>query len=86
MILHGRAGRPLAVYAMPRIMILCPRLKWAVPTGLTTDMVKLDSMFDEMKVTFKCPACGANHCWMRKDAWIERSPQAPGHRRPESQK
>jgi hypothetical protein len=57
---------------MPRIIILCPRLKVAVPTGFTTEMVKLDSIVEQMKVTLQCPACGSIHKWTRKDAWTEK--------------
>jgi hypothetical protein len=63
------------VSAMPRIMIGCPRLKVAVPTGYTTEMVKLDSMFGDMKVPFKCPPCGGVHNLTRDDAWIEKRKQ-----------
>jgi hypothetical protein len=54
---------------MDDILIRCPTLHWAVPTGLTTEMIKLDTL--EIPLTMRCPACRQIHQWERKDAWIE---------------
>jgi hypothetical protein len=56
---------------MPRIMILCPTLNWAVFTGLTTEMIKLDAMLETMTLTVRCPACDSDHKWKREDAWVD---------------
>jgi hypothetical protein len=63
--------RWLAICPMARIMIRCPNLKWPVPTGLTTDMVKLDSMFHDLTLTVRCPVCDCDHEWKLEDAWVE---------------
>jgi len=52
---------------MPDIMIHCPIFKRPVSTGLTTDMIKLDTL--EITLTTRCPACRKIHQWKRKDAW-----------------
>jgi hypothetical protein len=54
---------------MPRILIGCPTFDKPVPTGLTTDMIKLDTL--EITLSVRCPACNRIHKWKQKDAWIE---------------
>jgi hypothetical protein len=61
---------------MPRIMIRCPETDKAVPTGLNTELIKLDSMrirVDSvvLKMPLRCAACKSVHEWTYKDAWIE---------------
>jgi len=56
---------------MPRIMIRCPTHNWPVFTGLTTELIKLDSMFETMTLTVRCPACDVDHKWKREDAWVD---------------
>jgi hypothetical protein len=58
---------------MARIMIRCPLFNKPVPTGLTTDMIKLDSL--DFVLTLECPACRKHHKWQREDAWIEKAKQ-----------
>jgi len=55
---------------MPRIMIRCPMLRTPVPTGLTTESVKFDSL--TFKFSLRCPACKMDHDWSRVDAWVEK--------------
>jgi hypothetical protein len=54
---------------MPRILIPCATFDKAVPTGLTTDMIKLDTL--DITLSMRCPACDRIHRWKQKDAWIE---------------
>ena len=54
---------------MPRIMIRCPTADQPVPTGLTTEIIILDTL--ETTLSMRCPACRRVHRWRRKDAWIE---------------
>ena len=54
---------------MPEIMIRCPNLRRIVPTGLTTEKIKLSSLSD-LKLPLLCPACLKTHKWGQKDAWI----------------
>jgi hypothetical protein len=61
---------------MPRIMIRCRQTKKAIPTGLTTELVILDSLsipVDSLILTLKvrCRICGSKHKWNYKDAWVE---------------
>ena len=41
---------------MPDIMIRCPKLRTVVPTGLTTETVKFESI-PNIAIPFRCPAC-----------------------------
>ena len=59
----------MAWRAMSRIMIQRPLLNGPIPTGLTTDMIKLDSM--NMALILRCPACDSDHEWKQEDAWVE---------------
>jgi hypothetical protein len=54
---------------MPEIMIRCPNLGRIVPTGLTTEKIKLSSLSD-LKLRLQCPACLKTHKWGQKEAWI----------------
>jgi hypothetical protein len=58
---------------MPRIMIRRPTRQEAVPTGLTTDIIKLDTL--DIPVTMRCPR-DRIHRWKQKNAWIEEERQA----------
>jgi hypothetical protein len=53
---------------MPDILFRCPTTKRVVPTGLTTDKVKLSSL-SGITFTLRCPACLRNHKWQKKDVW-----------------
>jgi hypothetical protein len=55
---------------MPVIMINCPTLGKAVPTGLSTETIVLDSLLD-ITIPLQCPACLKLHKWRRKDAWVD---------------
>jgi hypothetical protein len=55
---------------MPEIMIRCPMFGTAVPTGLRTEAIVLDSLGD-LSIPLDCPACLKVHKWRRKDAWID---------------
>jgi hypothetical protein len=45
-----------------------------VPTGLTTEKIKFDSLTG-IKMPLECPACHRQHHWQRKDAWVEKEKQ-----------
>jgi hypothetical protein len=55
---------------MPAIMISCRTFGTPVPTGLTTETIKFESL-SGMEIRMRCPACLKHHRWQRKDAWIE---------------
>jgi len=54
---------------MPEIVIRCPNLRRIVPTGLTTEKIKLGSLSD-LKLRLLCPACLKWHQWGQKEALI----------------
>jgi hypothetical protein len=54
---------------MARILIRCPIFDKSVPTGLTTNMIKLDTL--DITLSMRCPACDRIHKWKQKDPWIE---------------
>jgi hypothetical protein len=61
---------------MSRIMIRCSQTKKAIPTGLTTEMVVLDSLKTPINSSILtlnvcCPLCGSKHKFSYKDAWVE---------------
>jgi hypothetical protein len=56
---------------MPRIMISCPTVGTAVPTGLTTEKIKFESLAG-VRIPLKCPACSKLHKWEKKEAWVEK--------------
>jgi len=55
---------------MADIMISCSVYGTAVPTGITTDEIVLNTL--EFPLRTHCPACRKVHMWTRKDAWIDK--------------
>jgi hypothetical protein len=53
-------------------MIRCPILGRAIPTGLTTETIVLDSLAVNLKMPLRGPACLKVHKWGRKDAWVDK--------------
>jgi hypothetical protein len=53
---------------MADIMIKCPIFGMAVPTGITTEMIILNTL--DFPLSMHCPACRQFHRWSRSDAWI----------------
>ena len=60
---------------MPDIMIRCPTFGREVPTGLTTEIIKFESL-SGVTIPFRCPACLRTHKWEQKDAWVDGAPSA----------
>lgn len=56
---------------MPKIMIRCPILEVPVPTGLTTEAIKFESL-SGVTIPLRCPACRKLHEWEHKEAWVEK--------------
>jgi hypothetical protein len=54
---------------MPDIMVLCPTVGAVVPTGVTTEVVKFESILD-VAIPFRCPACLKTHKWRPIMAWV----------------
>ena len=60
---------------MSDIMIKCPVFGRAVPTGITTDMIILETLTFELST--HCPACRRAHKWKRRDAWVDDQEHRP---------
>ena len=56
---------------MPDIMVRCPTLGAGVSTGLTTEVVKFESIPD-IPIPFKCPGCRKMHNWRPITAWVDK--------------
>jgi hypothetical protein len=56
---------------MPDIMVRCRTLGTAVPTVLTTEAVKFESIPD-IAMPFRCPACLKMHEWRPITAWVDK--------------
>jgi len=54
---------------MSAVMTRCPNTGRAVSTGITTASVHFDSLPD-VGVRMRCSACGRDHLWRRRDAWL----------------
>jgi hypothetical protein len=55
---------------MADILITCPIFGKAVPTGVTTEIIVLETL--DFPLTMQCPACRKIHRWTKSDAWVER--------------
>jgi hypothetical protein len=56
---------------MPDIMVRCPTVGVVVPTGVTTEVVKFESIPD-IAIPFRCPACLKMHEWRPITAWVDK--------------
>ena len=63
---------------MPDIMVRCPTVGAVVPTGVTTEVVKFESIPD-IAIPFRCPACLKMHEWRPITAWVDKADK--DHRR-----
>ena len=64
------AGRDLIGDGMARVMIRCPKTGRAVPAEMTMTQALFEKN-DAIKGDFICPACGEEHAWTKKDAFLE---------------
>jgi hypothetical protein len=62
---------------MAKIMIRCPVFETAVPTGLTTEEIKIEAL-SGLTMPLRCPACLNFHKWQMKDVWVD-DKEAYGH-------
>jgi hypothetical protein len=58
---------------MPKIMIRCPIVGSAVPTGLTTEMILFKTIDADLDIPLRCLACLRIHKWRPRDAWIDKA-------------
>jgi hypothetical protein len=56
---------------MGAIMIRCPATKELIPVGIDTDKDTFVGLPDVRATPVRCPACGGEHTWSKKDAILE---------------
>jgi hypothetical protein len=56
------------------IVIRCPQTQRPVRTGLTTDMVILETL-PSVSLPLRCRACGQIHRWRPEEAWTAELPR-----------
>jgi hypothetical protein len=52
------------------LLITCPNTGQPISTGIETDEYSLQQIADVPSRTH-CPACGLNHTWWKREAWLE---------------
>lgn len=57
---------------MSVVMTRCPVTGRAVSTGIDTASVIVESLPD-VAVRMRCPECGREHHWRRRDTWLAHS-------------
>ncbi|MEO8420436.1 MAG: hypothetical protein ABI457_04515 [Hyphomicrobium sp.] len=55
---------------MGAIMIRCPATDELIPVGIDTDRDTFAGL-PEVEALVRCPACGGQHTWSKKDAVLE---------------
>jgi hypothetical protein len=55
---------------MSTIMIKCPDTGAVVSTGVETDPTSFARILPNLVSRSKCPLCGAEHSWRKRDAWL----------------
>lgn len=56
---------------MGAIMIRCPSTNELIPVGIDTDRLSFQSLPEVEASPVRCPACGGEHVWSKKDAILE---------------
>jgi hypothetical protein len=54
---------------MPDILTRCPKTGRTIKTGLTTEMIEIDSL-PRVPIPVWCPECGSTHFWTSLTAWM----------------
>ena len=54
---------------MASLMIRCPNTGEPISTGIETDQYSLQQIADVPSLT-RCPICGLDHTWWKRDAWL----------------
>ncbi len=63
---------------MSTVMIKCPTTGTSIPTGIETEPLSFLQLPD-MISRARCPHCGLDHAWWKREAWLEDRPEE-GHR------
>ena len=64
---------------MGTVMIRCPRTNRAVSTQIGTEVAVFERL-PEVASRLYCPACGEQHTWTTRDAWLSDAPLVPDAR------
>ncbi|CAN1724541.1 conserved protein of unknown function [Hyphomicrobium sp. 1Nfss2.1] len=56
---------------MGAIMIRCPVTDELIHVGIDTDQDSFQALPNIMAAPVRCPACGGEHVWSKKDAVLE---------------
>ena len=51
------------------IVIRCPKMGRAIPTGIETDESSFKRIPDVLSRT-RCLACGCDHVWWKRETWL----------------
>jgi hypothetical protein len=54
-------------------MIKCPYRGQSVSTGIEVDPSTFDQLPDTL-ILSRCPLCGLEHVWWKREAWLEELP------------
>jgi hypothetical protein len=55
------------------VMITCPSTGHPVSTGIETD-TEIFVKLPDVLVHTRCPFCGLDHPWGKRDAWVSEAP------------
>jgi hypothetical protein len=55
---------------MSELMIRCPNTGEAISTGITTDSKSFQALPD-VASSSRCPKCGLDHVWRKREAWLD---------------
>ena len=61
---------------MGTVMIRCPRTNRAVSTQIGTEATDFKRL-PEVESRLLCPACGEEHVWTAREAWLSDAPLVP---------
>ena len=56
---------------MGAILIRCPTTNELVPVGINTDRDSFEALPNVEAKAIRCPSCGKDHPWSRKDAILD---------------
>jgi hypothetical protein len=62
---------------MGAVMIRCPRTNRAVSTAIETEPAVF-SRLPDVAARMRCPACGEEHIWSAREAWLAEPALVPG--------
>jgi hypothetical protein len=69
-------GEPHREVHVASLMIRCPNTGQPISTGIETDEYSLNQIADVPTRT-RCPFCGLDHTWWKREAWLADQPGQP---------